>query len=110
MAAVPDFLLGHRVTIEPYEGEGAYGPTFGTAVTNVPAFVEDRRRLVRDRNGDEVVSETTVIVKPTVTCPAESRVTVWPGTSRQRTARVVVASRHDGGGLPTPDHLEIALL
>jgi hypothetical protein len=110
MASVPDYLLRHRVTIAAYLGEGAYGPEYDTPVTGVLAFVADKRRLVRDRNGDEVVSETTVILKPGTVCPPESTVTVWPGTSRERTSRVITASDHDGGGLPTPDHVELALL
>jgi hypothetical protein len=110
MATVPDFLLRHRVTIEPYQGEGAYGPTYGTPVANVPAFVDDVRRLVRTKDGDEVISETTIVLKPTVDCPDESRVTIWAGTARERTARAVQTSLRDGGGLPTPDHLAVALL
>ena len=103
MGSVPPFLLRHTVTVEPYEGEGPFGPQFGTAVT-VRCFVDDKRRLVRNPTGDEVVSESTFYAPLNTVCPAHSRVTV---NGRQTT--VLAASRRDGGGLPTPDHLEVAL-
>ncbi|MFD1940535.1 hypothetical protein ACFSKW_54680 [Nonomuraea mangrovi] len=103
MGSIPAFLLRHTVEIEPFEGEGPFGPEFGTAVTE-RAFVDEKRRLVRDAEGAEVVSETTVYMRLAATCPAGSRVTV-----NGRTSYVITASRRDGGGLPTPDHLEVAL-
>jgi hypothetical protein len=43
------------------------------------------------------------------TCPVGSRVTLYAGTEIERKATVLTAARHDGGGLPTPDHLEVTL-
>ncbi|GAA3441060.1 hypothetical protein [Planomonospora venezuelensis] len=103
MSDLPAFLLRHTVTVEALTGEGPYGPEYDDATT-VRCFVDDKRRLVRDATGGQVVSETTVYMPLSTTCPVGSRVTV-----NGRTTTVLVSARRDGGGLPTPDHLEVAL-
>ncbi|WP_240167490.1 hypothetical protein [Streptomyces noursei] len=40
---VPAVLLRHRITVEPYAGEGAYGPQYRHAIPNVRALVDDAR-------------------------------------------------------------------
>ncbi|MFE3449627.1 hypothetical protein ACFXJ8_11895 [Nonomuraea sp. NPDC059194] len=103
MGNLPAWLLRHTVIVEPFEGEGPFGPEFGDQVTE-RAFIDEKRRLVRDAEGVEVVSETTVYMRLAATCPAGSRMIV-----NGRLTYVITASRRDGGGLPTPDHLEVAL-
>lgn len=64
------------VTVERYAGQGPYGPSYDDAAT-VRCNVETVRRLVRDVDGREAVSETTLTIGPDVAeLPAESRVTV----------------------------------
>lgn len=104
MAVIPAFLLRHTVSVEPLTGEGGNGPTYGPAAT-VRCFRDDKRRLVRGRDGSEVVSETTLYMRPAEDCPVGSRVTL-PG----RVSTAITSTRRDGGGLPTPDHLEVILL
>lgn len=103
MGAIPRFLLRHTVTVEALTGEGPFGPTFGDPV-EVRCFVDERRQFVRDNEGSEVVSSTTVYMPLNTTCPVGSKV-----TANGRTATVLASSRRDGGGLPTPDHLEVNL-
>jgi hypothetical protein len=103
MADLPPFLLRHTVAVEPFEGNGPFGAEYGEQ-TAVVCFVDDKRRLVRDAQGAEVVSETTVYMPLNAVCPPESRVTV-----NGRLTYVITSARRDGGGLPTPDHLEVAL-
>lgn len=103
MGAIPAFLLRHSVTIEPYEGDGPFGPEYGEQ-TSVLCFVDDRRKLVVGPTGDQVISETTVYMPLDTVCPVHSRVVLPSG----RETTVLAASRRDGGGLPTPDHLEVA--
>lgn len=103
MGTIPGFLLGHTMIVEPYLGTGAHGPLYGPPVT-VRCFVEDKRRLLRGPNGSEVISETTAYCTLGTVAPAESRVQV-----NGRTTTVLAAMRRDGGGLPTPDHLEVML-
>lgn len=69
-------LLHQTATVERYEGDGAYGPVYADPAT-IACRVEQGTQLVRDAQGDEVVSSvrlyTTMDVDP---IPAESRVTV----------------------------------
>ncbi|MFI6485157.1 hypothetical protein ACIBH1_45115 [Nonomuraea sp. NPDC050663] len=98
---LPDWLLRHTAVIRPHLGAGAYGPVFGDASTE-PCLADDERRMVRDEKGAEVVSEITLYMRPGVVCPAGSEVTV-----NGRTTTVIASYVRDGGGLPTPDHLEV---
>lgn len=101
---LPGWLQRHEVTVEAYLGDSAYGPQYDDPAT-VRCMIDDRRHLVRNANGDEVTSETTLYVgNLDANIPPESRVTV-----NGRTTTVLSVSRHDGAGLPTPDHLEIAV-
>ncbi|WP_217370133.1 hypothetical protein [Nonomuraea antri] len=96
--------LGQDVTIEPYLGSGSFGPVWGPPVT-VRALVDNRRRRVRSASGTEVISESTIRVQLTVTCPVGSRVTLPDG----RTGVAITNARHDGGTVRVPSHLEVAL-
>lgn len=106
MASIPRWMLRHRVTIEPYTGEGPRGAVLGPPVPNVRALVEAKRRKVLDDKGTRVVSNATVFMLPGTVCPARSRVTLPDGT----TGTVASHAAHDGGGLATPDHVEVALI
>jgi len=101
---IPGWLLRHTVTIEPYLGDAAYGPTYGPPMV-ARAFVEDKIRTVRNERGEEIVASTTVYLLPTQDCPPESRLTTPSG----RAASVITSALHHGGGLPTPDHREVTL-
>ena len=103
MAALPASLLRHSAVIERYQGAGPAGPLFGPPV-QVRCFADDQRRMIRGDNGTEVVSTATLYCPLGTVAPPESRVSV-----NDRTATVLAAYRRDGGGLPTPDHLELAL-
>jgi len=104
MGGIPQFLLRHTVVIRPLLGEGPFGPAHGDPV-EVRCMVDERRRLVRGPTGSEVVSEATVYAPRGTVCPVGSLVTLPSG----REASALAVSTRDGGGWPTPDHLEIAL-
>lgn len=98
--------MGWDVTVEPYQGAGAHGPLYGAPVT-VRALMEAGRKRVRDTEGDEVVSETTLRVR---LADADhfvtgARVTLPDGT----TPTVITTTRYDGRRLPVPSHLEVNL-
>ncbi len=106
MGVIPGFLMVHTITIEPYQGEGGSGPVYGAPVS-VRCFREDSRKLVRNQLGEQVVSESQAYCPPGTVAPPKSRVTI-NGTN-SRTAFVIQAKDRDGGGLPTPDHVEVVL-
>ncbi len=101
---MPGFLLRHQVTVEPFLGEGPYGPQYEPPVV-VRCLVDEQTRMVRSPTGDEVTSSTTLRARLDTVCPAGSRVTLPEG----RVTAVIAALRRDGAGLPTPDHLEVQL-
>lgn len=98
--------MGSGVTVEPYQGDGPYGPTYGDPVA-VRAIVEGKRRLVRGDDGSEVTSETTLRVRidHADSFPAGSRVTL----SDETQSSVITTSRHDGRTMPVPSHVEVNL-
>lgn len=104
---IPAVLLPHTVTVHPYLGTGAYGDVWGAPVVVREVFVEDRRRLVRNQSGEELVSESTVRTRPGVRIPVGSKVTVWQGTPLERTGRVITASLFDHPS--SWSHVEVAL-
>lgn len=104
MGAFPGRFFGLRITVEPYLGDAGTGPLYGPAVV-VRCFLDAKVRMVRTLSGREVTSTSTAYCPLATMCPAESRVTLPDG----RTALVIAALRRDGGGLPTPDHLEVQM-
>lgn len=104
LTVLPSFLLGHTVVVEAFTGTGAYGPNFGPPAS-VRCFLDQQTRTVRAPSGQEVTSPATFYARPGLVCPPESRVTLPDG----RVARVIARLERSGGGMPTPDHVEVQL-
>lgn len=101
LVKVPTSLLRERITIEPYEGSGAYGPTYGTPVT-VKARVEGKRRAIRTSGGVDVISSASATIRPDVTVAPESKVT-HEGRSYEVLDVLI------GEGLSGPAYFELVL-
>lgn len=101
---IPDELLVHTVSVETFEGTGAYGDQYATAA-DVACFVEDSRRMVRNLDGDEVISESTLYAKldQAPNLVAKSRVTLPDG----RKSIVILKKDRDDGGMGAPQHVEV---
>ncbi|MCX5161873.1 hypothetical protein OOK39_21800 [Streptomyces sp. NBC_00264] len=104
MTAVPAWTLRHRITIEPYLGDTAYGPQYGPPLPDVPALVAFNIRTVRTREGREATSTAQIIAGPNLECPADSRITLPDG----RTTRALTVARHTAPGLPVPASTEVS--
>ncbi|MER5413912.1 hypothetical protein [Streptomyces virginiae] len=102
MRRVPPSLLRHRVRIEPYLGDGAYGPAYGAAAEH-PALVSTTVRMVRSADGRAVTSTAQIIAAPGLDCPPGSRVTLPGG----RVTTVIVSTGHTAPGLPVPASTEV---
>ena len=97
----------HEVTVEHHAGTGPEGDAFSTAY-RLPCFIDAKRRLVRSATGEQTVAEVTVVAPPGAPLvPVGSRITL-PGSHGGHQTRVITTSNADGGGLPTPDHVEIS--
>ncbi|MFD9146207.1 hypothetical protein ACFWDF_02890 [Streptomyces diastaticus] len=103
MTKVPRWLLRHRITVEPYLGDSAYGKQYGPPVEDVPALVAETIRTVRDRTGREVTSTAQIIAETGLDCPAESRITLPEG----RTTTAISVAHHTAPGLPVPQSVEV---
>lgn len=95
-------MMGSTVAVETYSGDSAYGPIYA-ASANVTCDVDATRRLVRNSNGDEVISELTLRVNAAddAKFTPESRVTV-----SSRVSTVLAVSPQDYKG--TIAYVEVA--
>lgn len=57
---IPEPLKPHRVDLYLFEGESPAGPKFGEPLTRVHVLVEDKIRLVRAADGDQVQSTRAI--------------------------------------------------
>lgn len=96
----------HTVTVETFQGSGAYGDVFAAPVA-VKGFLSGARKLVRDSTGQQVVAESsfyTSLANAALFTP-DTRV-----TSSGAVARVITVSVNDSGGLmPNVEHVAVAL-
>lgn len=76
-------MLKDTVTVETWAGEGAYGAVYADPVT-VRWNYDGKRRLVRNANGEEVISEGTGTAHPddAPLFAPESRLTIDARASR----------------------------
>lgn len=100
----------HQLSVKRLaEVGGAGGDTYAAPVT-VTGFYRDGSKLVTDGNGKQILSSGQFAFPLTVArIPVGSLVTV-PAKFGGRESKVITANIGDGGGQPTPDHHEIALL
>lgn len=102
MPALPAFLLRRRVTIRPYLGVwGSYGPP-GEPVR---CAIDEKIATALQAAGVVRLTMFTVVAPLDTHCPEGSLVDMGDGRAGYASA----VARHTGGGLPTPDHLEIAV-
>lgn len=96
----------HTATVEMYLGVNGYGEDIFAAAVSVVCFVDGARKLVRSKDGEQVVSESTLATYP-VNAPvfvSDSRVTVNGNESR-----VIKTNLADSGSLDLPDHVAVSL-
>lgn len=80
---IPRRLLPNRVSITGEGGHDQFGPIPGTEI-EVPALVEEKNRVIKDREGQEVVSSTRVYMDPREIALG-TQVTVWPDDPGRKT-------------------------
>lgn len=96
------------VTVERYTGTGSAGDIYATPVT-IYGAVDDTDKLVRITDGQQVVSSTRVAFPAaTAYIAVGSRITL-PAQFGDNRRTIVLATSVGVTGLPTPDHVELAL-
>jgi hypothetical protein len=110
-----DEFFVHTASVATYQGEGSNGAVYAAPVT-VQCFADDSRKLVRNSNGEQVISETTLYtsIDNVALFVEKSRVTMIndPDSDNivpQRTALVIKVNANDSGALDLPDHLAVTL-
>lgn len=115
MGTIPSWLLTHSCTILPWQGTSGDGAdVYGDPIAVSNCFIDESRTIARgnaanNAPGDVVTSGTKIFAALSLDTSAilpGSRVTYASGPTT-RTAFVSTVQRRDGGGLPTPDHVEI---
>lgn len=108
MVSIPAILTPHSVTVRLLEGEGAYGPVHGAEQRLHRVRIEGGNRLVRGRDGAEVLSTGRLFTRPEHgPIPPGSLVLVHAGTVMERWAEVI-SVRHEYTP-PAPEHYDHAL-
>lgn len=104
-AVVIEEFFVHSVTVKTLAGSGPYGDVYETHA-DVPCFIEDKRRVVRDKQGAEVISETTIYADiGTVSWFKPDSMAVFWG----RESTVITLARFESGDLDLPDHVAVSL-
>lgn len=103
-------MMLHELVLERYVGRGQYP---GDAEYDDPevlaCYVDDGIRVIGTPEGEQIVSTARAALPATVgPVPLQSRVTLPPEFGN-RVTTVVTCAVGNGGGLPTPDHVEIGV-
>lgn len=98
---IPRRLLPHQVKARQFKGENSRGKVYHPQVFIRHAYVEDKRQLVKDKNGADVSSNATVHLDPKPVFHPDDMVTIWPGTLREREARVITTTYLEHPAAPT---------
>lgn len=95
----------HTATVETFQGAGAYGDVYAAPVT-VSCFAEAKRRLVRAKDGEQVVSESSLYmsVADGAGFVPDSKVTV-----QGKVSYVITQNINDAPGLDLPEHAVVTL-
>lgn len=87
---IPARLLPHQVTVERYEGRGAYGDIYAEPEVIDRVQVEEQQRLIRGPTGAEKLSPATIYLEiPEVPIKLGSWITRWEDTAYEVTSKVI---------------------
>jgi len=96
-----DDILNDTITIEPFLTEDVHGDrTYGAAVT-YPAFVSQRIKVVKSMQGEDVVSNVSIMLDGAVVFDrrGRDRITIDPGTANASTPVILaMEDAKDGDG------------
>jgi len=98
-------MLAQECSVETYQGDTAYGDAYARS-RSVPCIIIDQSQLVRGANGDEQLSQTTLVVLlgDGQRFTLDSRVQV-----NGRRTFVIAKNVRDSAGLGLGDHCEVNL-
>lgn len=101
-----DFWFPHAVQVRDARSGGmgdSYGPT-----RTLQAEVRDEQKVITGADASEVISSTQVTVPLASSVSVGAQMTVWAGTTAERTS-TVLAVRRDENDPWLPSHLILSL-
>lgn len=96
---LPDYFTPHVALVRDYGAGGGMGGGYGAA-REVRGFSEDDQKVVVGNDGAEVTSSGQHHINFDEVVPLRSLVTIWPGLTGEREARVVAIKRGQHPDLP----------
>lgn len=110
MPRLPAVLTPHTVHWQRSVGTNSQGKVYGAKVEVPEVQVVDKRKLVRSRTGGEIVSESQLFVNlGDAEMEEDDLVTIWLGTYRQRTTKIIAINTWDARNPRIPAYLEVIL-
>ena len=73
---VPNFMLKQNATIYKSMGAGAYGHVYSDTPTFSKVYVEPSTKVMKNSNGEEVVTTAMAIFPPRTDLPLKSKVLI----------------------------------
>lgn len=106
MAELPELFKPHRVRVRTHQGNSGYGDVLGDPSPEVTCMRDEKRRLVRNAGGEEVVADVTLLCGRDLRAlfTLDSEVDLLDG----RRVFVVATHEHSDGGLGAWEHLEVS--
>ena len=103
---LPLVLTPHTVQMRRRTGSGPAGEVFETWITVDRCAVEDKRKILIDATGAQVVASGRVFIRPEFgPIPLHSEIKVWVGTPAERIVKVQQVDYHDHA--PAPTYFEV---
>jgi hypothetical protein len=102
MIVAPRWMFRQTVTVEPYIGEGAYGPQYGAGYM-LKCRIEARVHTVLTPDGEETTAMARLFCLPGANLPTQSKV-IWDGAAHD-----VLTVGSQPGPTGKPHHIEVSL-
>ena len=81
---LPAYMQQNEVTVEVYEGDGAYGPIYSDPVT-ISCYYQQKNEKVLDDEGDEIISSSQFFTSSGLDMKKGSKVTFEGNTNKVMT-------------------------
>ena len=100
---MPKFLQNKQATLKKYEGDTPQGPSYEDPVT-IKGYYEQEREIVKDDDGNEVISESQFYTSEDIEIPPQSILEIG-----ERENEVITVSRYEIPITGKFNHQEVAL-
>lgn len=100
---LPKSVQPHTATITPYEGDGAYGPVFGTSY-DIDCYFVHKKKITFDEEGNEITSPSQLHTSADIKPKKQSKVEV-----EGENLEVIAVNRYDNALTGKLSNVEIMM-